>query len=97
MTTNTNTYNSKSQTYSTPKPGRTILIKTSTNLGGTFNSDYLDTLNGFQTKFYVTKSSSYFVTFVTPDNANEALNNLTTKYIIVFLSIKGSNLTNSKI
>ena len=80
MTTHTNTYNSKSQTYSTPKPGRTILIKTSTSLGLTFNSNDLDTLTGFQTKFYATKSSSYFVTFVTPDNANEALTNLTTKY-----------------
>ena len=54
---------------STRKPGRTILIKAATEIDPSF----LDKLSGFQSKFYAEKSSSYFVTFSTPEEALEGL------------------------
>ena len=54
---------------STSKPGRTLLIKPATEIDPSF----LDKLSGFQSKFHAEKSSSYFVTFSTPEEALEGL------------------------
>jgi hypothetical protein len=59
-----------------PKPGRTLLVKPTT----TIDLSLLDTLDGFQSKHYADKSNSYFVTFATADNSNNALTLLKTKF-----------------
>ena len=54
---------------STRKPGRTLLIKPSSEIEPSF----LDKMTGFQAKYHAEKSSSYFVTFSTPEEALEGL------------------------
>jgi hypothetical protein len=54
---------------STRKPGRTLIVKSSNEI----DSSFLDTLTGFQSKFYASKSLSYFVTFSTPEEALDGL------------------------
>ena len=60
----------------TPKPGRTLLVK----LFDKSNLDCVDNYVGFQTKHYVEKTNSYFVTFATTDQSNNALTQLKTTF-----------------
>lgn len=72
--------NNKHESYSTkasvPKPGRTLLLK----LSGTNDMSMLDTLDGFQSKHFTEKSNSYFVTFATGEQSNNALTLLKTQF-----------------
>jgi hypothetical protein len=52
------------------KPGRTLLIKPASN---NFDTQIIETQPGFQTNHHIEKSNSYFVTFSTCDEANNAL------------------------
>jgi len=54
------------------KPGRTLLVKLSTTIDDTlFNN-----LDGFQTKYFAEKSTSYFLTFATAEQSFAALKTL---------------------
>ena len=69
----------KSDTYSkkqTVKPGRTLLVKVfdKTNL------DCIDSLEGFTSKHHAVKSNSYFITFTTAEQSNNAMNQLKTQF-----------------
>ena len=64
------------QKPSTRKPGRTLLIKPASDI----ETSFLDTLPGFQTKYHAEKSSSYFVTFSTPEYALDALKSVKNQY-----------------
>ena len=59
----------------TIKPGRTLLVK----VFDKSNLD-IDNLDGFQTKHHTEKSNSYFITFATAEQSNNALTQLKTQY-----------------
>jgi len=78
MSYNTDSNNDSRQTIRKPtrRPGRTLLLKSTNTLDG----ENLDKLEGLQSKQFVEKSNSYFLTFSTADQSLLALKELKKQY-----------------
>ncbi len=83
----------QTETKTESRPGRTLLVKSTTDL----SDDVFSKLEGFKTKSETKTSNSVFLTFDTPDNATSALKTLETKqgvtvkysYYRVFFTVNG--------